>query len=242
MAARYLGAGAGRGRAGVVRGLRAVPAALPDVPGHGRGGAVAAGPDRRHARRAVARAPVDDDFVRFMETCVQCRGCEPACPSGVPFGHLMEDTRDALARADRTAPRWLRARLRRPRPPPAAPRRLDGAGAGPAAAPRPAPPRPRAAARGGVADPSPAPATDVWLFTGCVMDAWMRPTHRDTAELLTAAGATFAVPGAGGVVLRRPARPRRPARRRPPAGPAGDRRRCPATLPSSSTRPAAERR
>ncbi len=38
-----------------------------------------------------------DDFVRFMETCVQCRGCEPACPSGVPFGRLMEGTRDTLA-------------------------------------------------------------------------------------------------------------------------------------------------
>ena len=38
--------------------------------------------------RAVQRrgAPIDDDFVEFMATCVQCRGCEPACPSGVPFG------------------------------------------------------------------------------------------------------------------------------------------------------------
>jgi glycolate oxidase iron-sulfur subunit len=51
-------------------------------------------------------APADDDFVRFMETCVQCRGCEPACPSGVPFGRLMEGTRVALAGERRTAPRW----------------------------------------------------------------------------------------------------------------------------------------
>ena len=36
---------------------------------------------------------------RFMETCVQCRGCEPACPSGVPFGRLMEGTRETLAGA-----------------------------------------------------------------------------------------------------------------------------------------------
>ena len=42
-------------------------------------------------------AEVSDDFVHFMETCVQCRGCEPACPSGVPFGQLMEGTRDTLA-------------------------------------------------------------------------------------------------------------------------------------------------
>ena len=56
-------------------------------------------------------AKVDDDFVNFMETCVQCRGCEPACPSGVPFGHLMEGTRHALAEQHRTAPRRLRVGL-----------------------------------------------------------------------------------------------------------------------------------
>jgi glycolate oxidase iron-sulfur subunit len=33
-------------------------------------------------------AEVTDDFVNFMETCVQCRGCEPACPSGVAVGVL----------------------------------------------------------------------------------------------------------------------------------------------------------
>ena len=51
------------------------------------------------AMRAVELdgAPVDASFVASMETCVQCRGCEAACPSSVPFGHLMEGTRDALA-------------------------------------------------------------------------------------------------------------------------------------------------
>ncbi len=51
---------------------------------------------RISAMRAVHLdgAEPTDDFVRFMETCVQCRGCEPACPSGVPFGRLMEGTRD----------------------------------------------------------------------------------------------------------------------------------------------------
>src|SRR4029453_8726758 len=55
---------------------------------------------RIDAMRAVQwhDAPADGDFVRFMETCIQCRGCEPACPSGVPFGHLMEGTRATLAR------------------------------------------------------------------------------------------------------------------------------------------------
>jgi glycolate oxidase iron-sulfur subunit len=50
--------------------------------------------------------------------------------------------------------------------------------------------------------PSPSPirsvaAPDVWLFTGCVMDAWMRQTHRTTGALVEAAGASFAVPSAG---------------------------------------------
>ena len=30
-------------------------------------------------------APIDATFERYMEECVQCRGCEAACPSSVPF-------------------------------------------------------------------------------------------------------------------------------------------------------------
>jgi glycolate oxidase iron-sulfur subunit len=37
----------------------------------------------------------------------------------------------------------------------------------------------------------------VWLFTGCVMDAWLRDTHRSTAAVLDALGVRYAVPGAG---------------------------------------------
>ena len=55
------------------------------------------------AMRAVQweGATPDGEFVHFMETCVQCRGCETACPSGVPFGRLMEGTRATLARHHR---------------------------------------------------------------------------------------------------------------------------------------------
>jgi glycolate oxidase iron-sulfur subunit len=37
---------------------------------------------------------------------------------------------------------------------------------------------------------------DAWLFTGCVMDAWLRDTHRATARVMRAAGASVARPPA----------------------------------------------
>ena len=47
---------------------------------------------------AVQKSGVaEPSFASHMELCVLCRGCETACPAGVPFGHLMEQTREALA-------------------------------------------------------------------------------------------------------------------------------------------------
>ena len=154
---------------------------------------------RIDAMRAVdaGRLPVDPAFVDFVETCVQCRGCEPACPSGVRFGALMEQTRTALASAGEITPWWqglgfrvlghhrtllagstvlaLAQRVR------LVPRRL-GLGRLPLR-------RGRALASTG---------RDVWLFTGCVMDAWQRETHRSTAALITMTGATYSVPSSQG--------------------------------------------
>ena len=68
---------------------------------------------RIDAMRAVdsGELPIDDEFVDFVETCVQCRGCEPACPSGVQFGALMEQTRTVLATEGRITPWWQRLGL-----------------------------------------------------------------------------------------------------------------------------------
>ena len=39
--------------------------------------------------------PVDDpDATRHLDQCLGCRGCETACPSGVPYGKLLEGTRE----------------------------------------------------------------------------------------------------------------------------------------------------
>jgi glycolate oxidase iron-sulfur subunit len=50
----------------------------------------------------------DSAFVDQMELCLGCRACEPACPAGVQYGRLIEQTREAIAAA-RKPP--LRARL-----------------------------------------------------------------------------------------------------------------------------------
>lgn len=159
---------------------------------------------RIDAMRSVDRGDlsVDGSFLDVVETCVQCRGCEPACPSGVEFGALMEQTRTVLADRRLITPWWQRtgfALLGRHRA------LLAGSTAlAVAQRLRLVPHRlgvPRLALRRG----APLRATaarptggDVWIFTGCVMDAWQRSTHRNTAALVTAGGATFSVPGSGG--------------------------------------------
>ncbi len=41
-------------------------------------------------------APISADYIRHMELCLACRGCETACPSGVPYGHLIEAAREQI--------------------------------------------------------------------------------------------------------------------------------------------------
>jgi glycolate oxidase iron-sulfur subunit len=162
------------------------------------------------AMRAVefGDASIDDEFERAMHECVQCRGCEAACPSSVPFGELMATTRTALEErpAAERGPWWRRAfewfgyrvvlphhmllvvatwslwfgqRLRM------VPARFA---------------LPKVSARSLVRrrDVPSGGTPDAWMFTGCVMDAWMRDTHRSTARVMRATGAAVARPGAGG--------------------------------------------
>jgi glycolate oxidase iron-sulfur subunit len=138
-------------------------------------------------------APVTFDVRRSFETCVQCRGCETACPSGVQYGHLIEDVRESLANAHVMTPWWQRASLVVLTHP-----RLLRAGSRVLALLQRArvipkrlglPPLPLRSA------PLRSSGTDVYLFTGCVMDAWQRQVHHETQGVLEAAGFTVHLSG-----------------------------------------------
>ncbi|HEV2250934.1 MAG TPA: heterodisulfide reductase-related iron-sulfur binding cluster [Candidatus Limnocylindria bacterium] len=55
--------------------------------------------------------PVDAGVAGHLEACLVCRACETACPSGVPFGRIMEGAREDLRRRER--PRRVAGALRR---------------------------------------------------------------------------------------------------------------------------------
>jgi glycolate dehydrogenase iron-sulfur subunit len=152
-------------------------------------------------------AEPDDAFIRSMATCVQCRGCETACPSGVPFGHLIEDTKANLPRD-----RWPRQPIPRQESLVRLGLRALGhhrlllAGSSLLGAAQRLRLLPRTLSRRlGLPDRVPvrrtpslrASGTDVWLFTGCVMDAWMRDVHADVQRVVEATGAGVALPGRG---------------------------------------------
>lgn len=46
--------------------------------------------------------PIDQSYIEHMELCLACRGCETACPSGVPYGRMIEAARAGIeAQRDR---------------------------------------------------------------------------------------------------------------------------------------------
>jgi glycolate oxidase iron-sulfur subunit len=61
---------------------------------------------RVYLMRAAAegRAELTPGLARHLDLCLGCRACETACPSGVPFGRLLEATRGQLERRDVRGP------------------------------------------------------------------------------------------------------------------------------------------
>ena len=137
-------------------------------------------------------ADIDERFGEIVDFCLQCRACETACPSLVPFGQIIESaTAEVTAQSPRrgarlrqfavttalTAPTLLRAGsiaigvAQRIGMPSRGLRRI---------------PLPQRSARGGSWGPDGAPTAT--LFVGCVADAWFSDIHKATIEVLVAAG------------------------------------------------------
>jgi glycolate oxidase iron-sulfur subunit len=153
-------------------------------------------------------APIDGAFTRMMDECLACRACETACPSGVPFGRMIEAAR---AQVEPARPAPLR-RLKRFALAGVLPRQsvVRALGLGLAMAQATGLDRlvPRAlttsAPRVRLADalrPLPrrqgsGPAAA--LMTGCVMDVAFREVHAATMDVIAAAGYTAVRPRGGG--------------------------------------------
>jgi len=140
-------------------------------------------------------APLTEEVVESFNTCVQCRGCEPACPSGVLFGRLIEHTREALASHGHGPPVKLRLALAA----------LNHHGALLTGTTALAVAQRARVVPSGLGLPERLPirrpsldysGNDVHLFTGCVMDAWQRDVHVAAAQVLDSMGVGVAPTGA----------------------------------------------
>lgn len=152
---------------------------------------------------AAGRIEPDETYAGILSYCLQCRACEAACPSLVPFGQMMEGARATLARQRPTMTgrfrrllvgrllnmKWLLALL------------TSGVGLVQRLGVMRVLPRRMRLARGlrrqrvfphsaiGIHDLTPAvPAGSVALLAGCVMDQWFPAVHDATRSVLQMAG------------------------------------------------------
>lgn len=165
---------------------------------------------RLNAMAAVSAGilPLDRTVAGVFQFCLQCRACEAACPSLVPFGRAMEGARAEVAAVisgsrmrRRLAGRWVgRRRLV------AAVTNLAALGQRFGAA-RWLPGRLGRGLRGmrrlslrthsrvgTVAAPAGESRGTVGLLAGCVMDPWFDGVHRALTAVLLAAGYRVVVP------------------------------------------------
>jgi glycolate oxidase iron-sulfur subunit len=161
---------------------------------------------RLNAMSAVASGLVelDEAFTDVMSFCLQCRACEAACPSLVPFGRAMEGARAEVAATGRgsrfrrrVVGRWIDSR-----------RKVGVASIGAAVAQRvgawAVPGRLRSGLRGMrrvawrrrsiLGHESEQGSETVGLLAGCVMDRWFPDVNAATIGVLEAAGYRVLVP------------------------------------------------
>jgi glycolate oxidase iron-sulfur subunit len=164
------------------------------------------------------RAEPAPSLLKHLDQCLQCRACETACPSGVPYGRIMETARAQVIEGDRRPLAWrtrvaalrqvlphqrriralmaaMRAYERSPlrslvqRTP--ALRWLSGGLAEAEAA------MPEVPSRGFQMPPQPAGLTRaVALLTGCVMPHLYPRTHEATVRVLNRLGYRVLAPEA----------------------------------------------
>ena len=164
------------------------------------------------------RAKITDTFVEHMFRCLDCRACETACPSGVHFGHMMEEMRGRIVEG-RPAHWIARLMLNHVFPYPwrfhLASRMLQlyrvtgiqalvrETGLLKAIAPKMAAAEalmPEIGIENGVTTGTTYRAEGkkegtVAFFTGCVMNSMMGSINKSSIRLLTAAGYDVVVPG-----------------------------------------------
>jgi len=176
--------------------------------------------DSPRGRIALARA-VESGRAENMETarrhldrCLGCRACETACPSGVPYGSILESARERLANEPDAPPlplpaRWLLRAFRSPGGITwtmralwlarrtgllALGRTLPGALGSAAKGAPPAAWTPHSRVTPAVLAPRGAKRAKVALLPGCVMDQGFADVQAATCRLLTACGYEVHVP------------------------------------------------
>jgi len=173
---------------------------------------------------AEGRIELADSTKAHLDLCLGCRACETVCPSGVPYGHLIEAARAEIERRRPGGPmrrlfRWLNFAVLLPHP------RLLALAAGGLRLyqvsglqrlarasgllrrlPGPLadwekllPALPRAADRAPLAEVTPAVSprrARVGLLTGCIQQVAFGPQNRATARVLARNGAEVLAPRA----------------------------------------------
>jgi len=172
---------------------------------------------RLYLMRALAEGRVDatPNAIGHLDQCLQCRNCEAVCPSGVPYGRIMEGARAEVLKSE-DAPLAWRLRALFLREVVAKPSRLrllasalrlyqssglrslaeavpglrDRAALAPTIGPRPF------TRTGLIASPAGKPLRRVAFLTGCVMPLAYGRVHRATLRVLARNGCEVIAPPA----------------------------------------------